>query len=128
MSAIQHKLGPHCIDVVVNGAALFIMKHITEATDEDWTRMLSVNIKGYALVIKHALPIMKRNGSIINIASISASRAQIPNQTIYNSTKAAVVQMSKNIALDVWATHKIRVNTCVLGLSQLRCWSTTSMD
>eukprot|EP01084_Bolivina_argentea_P216789 368215_1 len=117
MKLIKNKLGnDKCIDVLVNGAALFIMKHITEASNEDWTNMLSVNVKGYALTMKNAIPMMRARGSIINIASISGFRAQIVNQTIYNSTKAAIVQMSKNVALDVWDKYKIRVNTISPGI------------
>ena len=118
MKSIRNKLGSdECIDVLVNGAAIFIMKHITEASDDDWSKMLNVNVKGYALMMKHAIPMMKKgSGSIINIASISAFRAQIANQAIYNSTKAAIVQMTKNVAFDIWDKYKIRVNSVCPGI------------
>lgn len=99
------------IDVLVNNAAVFVLKGI-EATPEDWQRSLSVNVVGNSLCTRYAAEVMKKQGSgaIVNLASISAFIAQ-PQFVAYSATKAAIVQMTRNVALDL-APFGIRVN-CV---------------
>jgi dihydroanticapsin dehydrogenase len=102
------------IDVLVNNAAIFILKSI-DATVDDWERMLRVNIMGQALVTREVVAHMqpRRSGVIVNIGSISASIAQ-PRQLTYNVTKAAMVEMTKCLALDL-KDDGIRVNAVSPG-------------
>jgi NAD(P)-dependent dehydrogenase (short-subunit alcohol dehydrogenase family) len=98
------------IDILVNNAATFVLKGF-DATPEEWQRSLSTNIVGTALVTKYAIEHMKkRGGAIVNLASISSFVAQ-PDFFAYSATKAAILQMTRNMALDL-GPHKIRVN-CV---------------
>ncbi|MGH9766023.1 MAG: SDR family NAD(P)-dependent oxidoreductase [Blastocatellia bacterium] len=103
------------IDILVNNAAVFVLKGL-EATVEDWRRSLGVNVIGASLVSRYASEAMKRNdegkgkGAIINLGSMSSFIAQ-PRFISYSATKAAIVQMTKNMAMDL-APHNIRVN-CV---------------
>lgn len=99
------------IDVLVNNAAVFVLKGI-DATVEDWQRSLGVNVIGTALCSRYAAEEMKkrRKGAIVNLSSISAFIAQ-PNFVTYSVTKAALLQMTRNLALDL-APYGIRVN-CV---------------
>jgi len=99
------------LDILVNNAAAFILKDLG-ASQADWERSVSVNIVGTALMSKYASEIMKEHGggSIVNVGSISAFISQ-PSFTTYSATKAAVVQMTRNMAMDL-ASAKIRVN-CV---------------
>jgi NAD(P)-dependent dehydrogenase (short-subunit alcohol dehydrogenase family) len=98
------------IDILVNNAATFVLKGF-DASVEDWQRSLGVNVIGTALVTKHAVEPMKKNGgAIVILASISSFVAQ-PNFFAYSATKAALLQMTRNMALDL-GPHKIRVN-CV---------------
>jgi dihydroanticapsin dehydrogenase len=99
------------IDILVNNAAVFLMKGI-EATVEDWERSLRVNVVGAALCSKYAVEVMKKNGkgAIVNLGSISSFVAQ-PQFATYSVTKAALLQMTRNMALDL-APFNIRVN-CV---------------
>ena len=99
------------IDILVNNAAIFILKGL-EASVEDWQRTLSVNIAGTALMSKFASEYMKQSGggAIVNLGSISSFVAQ-PSFITYSSTKAAIVQMTRNMAMDL-APFNIRVN-CV---------------
>lgn len=86
------------------------MGGVEDITDEVWNNVLAINIKGYALMAKHIVPIMKQQQetcSIINLASGSGMIA-IPNSIPYSATKAAIIQMSKNLALDLGA-YNIRV-------------------
>ncbi len=99
------------LDILVNNAAIFILKGL-EASVEDWQRTLSVNIAGTALMSKFASEYMKQSGggAIVNLGSISSFVAQ-PSFITYSSTKAAIVQMTRNMAMDL-APFNIRVN-CV---------------
>ncbi|HZP02074.1 MAG TPA: SDR family oxidoreductase [Terriglobia bacterium] len=102
------------VDILVNNAAAFVLRGL-EATVEEWNRSLSTNVVGTALVTRFASEQMKRNGggSIVNISSQSAFFAQ-PGFITYSSTKAAIVHMTRLMALDL-APAKIRVNTVCPG-------------
>lgn len=99
------------LDILVNNAAVFVLKGL-EATVDDWHRSLSVNLVGTAQMSKYASAHMKESGggAIVNLGSISSFVAQ-PSFITYSSTKAAIVQMTRNMALDL-APFNIRVN-CV---------------
>jgi NAD(P)-dependent dehydrogenase (short-subunit alcohol dehydrogenase family) len=99
------------LDILVNNGAVFILKGL-EASVADWQRMLSVNIMGTALMSRFASEYMKRfgGGAIVNLGSISSFIAQ-PSFVTYSSTKAAILQMTRNMAMDL-APFNIRVN-CV---------------
>ena len=99
------------LDVLVNNGAVFILKGL-EADVADWQRMLSVNIMGTALMSKYASEYMKKvgGGAIVNLGSISSFVAQ-PHFVTYSATKAAILQMTRNMAMDL-APFNIRVN-CV---------------
>src|SRR5919201_377499 len=99
------------LDILVNNAATFVLKGI-EASPEDWERSLRVNVIGASLMSRYAVERMKRGGggAIVNLSSISAFVAQ-PLFVTYSATKAALLQMTRNMAMDL-APFKIRVN-CV---------------
>jgi NAD(P)-dependent dehydrogenase (short-subunit alcohol dehydrogenase family) len=99
------------LDLLVNNAATFVLKGI-DASPEDWHRSLDVNVIGTALVTREAVQMMRRGGggAIVNLASISSFVAQ-PQFVTYSTTKAAILQMTRNLALDL-APDGIRVN-CV---------------
>jgi dihydroanticapsin dehydrogenase len=102
------------INILVNNAALFILRGI-EATPEEWRQILSVNVMGPALMAKHMVPELRKTGggAIVNLASISSFIAQ-PNFVTYNATKAAVANMTRCMALDL-AGDNIRVNAVAPG-------------
>jgi NAD(P)-dependent dehydrogenase (short-subunit alcohol dehydrogenase family) len=111
------------IDILVNNAADFTQKSVADAEIADWQKVLGVNVIGTALVSKHAIPHMKASGgSIVNIASMSGIIAQ-PDFATYNSSKGAVLTMTKCMALDL-APFKIRVNSicpgCILTSASYR--------
>lgn len=102
------------LDILVNDAAVFVLKGL-DATVEEWQRSLGVNVIGTALVTKYAAEQMKKNGggAIVNLGSISSFCAQ-PDFAAYSVTKAALVQLTRNAALDL-GRHKIRVNAVCPG-------------
>lgn len=114
------------IDILVNNAADFTTFAVEDATVEHWNKVLGVNVIGTALVSKHAIPHMKKRGkgSIVNLSSMSGFIAQ-PNFATYNSTKGALLTMTRCMALDL-APFNIRVNSvcpgCVLTSATEREW------
>ena len=99
------------VDILVNNAAIFVLKGL-EASTDDWRRSLDVNVIGTALCTRYAAAIMKQHGggAIVNLGSISSFVAQ-PSFITYSATKAALVNMTRCMALDL-APDNIRVN-CV---------------
>jgi NAD(P)-dependent dehydrogenase (short-subunit alcohol dehydrogenase family) len=108
MAAAAEKLGKR-IDILVNNAAVFVLRGI-EASVDEWREILDVNVVGPALCAKHCVPAMRRGGggAIVNLASISSVIAQ-PQLLTYNATKAAMANMTRCMAMDL-AADNIRVN------------------
>ena len=81
-------------------------------------RSMAVNFGGVLLGMKHAAPVMtrQRSGSIINNASVAASRAGYSSSMIYSAAKAAVVQLSRCVAMEL-GEHNVRVNCISPGRS-----------
>jgi len=102
------------IHILVNNAAAFVFGSY-EVTQEDWERILSVNVMGTAFCSKYAIPAMMRTGggSIVNVSSISGFIAQ-ERSLPYNTTKAALLGLNRCLAMDL-APHKIRVNAVAPG-------------
>jgi len=103
------------IDVLVNCAVAFVFGTIEEVTAEMWSKALDVNVKGPAFCSKYSVPHMRKRGggSIVNIGSISSHVGQaafVP----YNTTKGAVLQMTRCMALDL-GPDNIRVNALCPG-------------
>jgi NAD(P)-dependent dehydrogenase (short-subunit alcohol dehydrogenase family) len=103
------------IHILVNNAAVFVLRGI-EATPEEWRQTLDVNVMGPALVAKAVVPAIRGagGGAIVNLGSISSFIAQ-PNYVTYNTTKAAILGMTRCMAMDL-AKDNIRVNTICPGV------------
>jgi NAD(P)-dependent dehydrogenase (short-subunit alcohol dehydrogenase family) len=103
------------VHILVNNAAIFILRGI-EATPEEWRQMLDVNVMGPALVAKHVVPAIRKagGGAIVNLASISSFIAQ-PNFVTYNTTKTAILGMTRCMAMDL-VPDNIRVNAVCPGV------------
>jgi len=109
------------IDILVNNAAT--NPHfgpILTATEEQWEKILSVNLIGYFRTVKACITQMQENGGgkIINIASVSALQAQ-PGLGIYSISKAGVLMLTKVLALEL-AKDNIQVNAVAPGLIKTR--------
>jgi len=99
------------LDVLVNNAGFsHPMSALWDLPEEAYDRVFAVNTKGVFLGCKYAVPVMRDRGGgvIVNTASIGAV-APRPGFTPYNSTKGAVVTMTRGLAVEV-APLKIRVN------------------
>jgi len=107
------------VTVVINNAGITIPKLLLDLSDEDWTNVIDTNLNGVAYVARETARRMiaaGTGGSIVNIASILAERAQ-KALTNYAASKAAVVQFTKVAALEL-AQHNIRVNALCPGYFQ----------
>ncbi len=99
------------LDVVVNNAGLMVFKPIEEHTEEDFLKVLRVDLLGAFFFTKHAFARMPEGGAIVNVSSIHAVETT-PNVTSYAAAKAAVVSLTRSAALE-GKPRGIRVN-CVL--------------
>ena len=100
------------LDILVNNAGIYAQGDVVSTTLDDWERLQRVNVTGAFLCAKYAVPLMRRSGggSIINVAS-EAGLVGIPGQVAYNVSKAALIALTRSLAVDLAAEH-IRVN-CV---------------
>lgn len=119
--AVKQEFGR--IDVLVTSAGLCIWAKAEEMTEDEWDKVLDINLKGLFLCCQAAGKIMieQKSGAIVNIASMSASIANRPqSQCGYNSSKAGVKHLTKSLAVE-WAEHNVRVNCISPGytLSEL---------
>ena len=108
------------INILVNNAAAFVFGKIEDIDQTDWNKVLGVNVIGYANCVQKSLDSLKKNkdSSIINIASVSSFIAQ-PEFIPYNTSKGAVLQLTKCLAMDL-GQYNIRVNSICPGSIRTR--------
>jgi NAD(P)-dependent dehydrogenase (short-subunit alcohol dehydrogenase family) len=103
------------IDVLINNAGVCRAKALWHLNEEDWDRVLNVNVKGLFFAMQTAAcHMLERGGVIINIASV-AGRVGRPNLLHYAASKAAVISMTRSAAAAL-ADHNIRVNAIAPGM------------
>lgn len=105
------------VDILVNNAGIFPMKLLSDMTEEDFDRVISVNLKSVFLFTKYVSEQMKIQGSegrIINITSIDALHPSMPGLAQYDASKHGVWGFTKNTALEL-ANYKIWVNAIAPG-------------
>jgi NAD(P)-dependent dehydrogenase (short-subunit alcohol dehydrogenase family) len=100
------------IDVLINNAGIGAQGTVEAATDEQWTRVLDVNVVGTARVMRAALPHLRQSqhAAVVNTCSVAAT-AGLPERAVYSASKGAVLALTRAMAAD-HLREGIRVN-CV---------------
>jgi 2-keto-3-deoxy-L-fuconate dehydrogenase len=100
------------IDVLVNNAGIGAIGTVEDATEDEWVRVLNINVIGMGRVSQAAMPYLKKSkcGVIVNTCSLVAT-AGVPKRAVYSASKGAVYALTLAMAADAMADG-IRVN-CV---------------
>ncbi len=107
------------LDVLGNIAGLGSMRHSTEVSEEEWSRVMSVNLNGTFFMSQAALPhLLEGGGCIVNIASIAGLIGQA-YCAAYCASKAAVVGLTKALAVE-YVKRGVRVNCICPAAVQTR--------
>jgi 2-keto-3-deoxy-L-fuconate dehydrogenase len=114
--ALSEAIQSEGFDVLVNCAGVVHSGTILEATEEELDFAYNLNVKSMFYGIQAALPAMVKSGqgSIINIASVCSSILAAPNRFVYGTTKAAIIGLTKSVAIE-YITNGIRCNCICPG-------------
>ena len=98
------------IDIIFNNAGIATRTGAEELTEEEWDRVVDIDLKGVFLCSKHVIPYMRKNGggSIVNCASVLGHVAH-PEACAYNAAKGGVVMLTKHLA-SRYSQDNIRAN------------------
>lgn len=111
------------LDILVNAAAINYRKPADDFTEEDWDRLMNINLKGSFFACQEALRVMKRQtdrphkAKIINVGSI-AYEIIVPNIALYSISKGGLRQMTRSLAVDF-----AKDNICVNSIAPGRFWT-----
>ena len=99
------------VDILVNNAAIIKRGSIEDLTEEDWDRVMDVNLKGAFNCMKAVAGIMKkqRYGKIVNISSIAGKIGDLASAPCYGASKAGMTCLAKSLAREL-ASYNINVN------------------
>jgi NAD(P)-dependent dehydrogenase (short-subunit alcohol dehydrogenase family) len=116
------------IDVLVNNAGIYRAAATLDITEEHWDAVLDINARAVFFASQAVLPTMiaQKSGNIVSLASMAAkvgSRTNLP----YNASKAAVVSITKSLAL-AHAADGIRVNCVCPGFVETDMWTKVSQE
>jgi NAD(P)-dependent dehydrogenase (short-subunit alcohol dehydrogenase family) len=105
------------LDILFNNAGVVLVKPLEQTTEQEWDRVMAINVKAAFLGIKHAVPHMRRagGGAILNTGSIASFTGQL-GTPVYSASKGAIALLTKSLALD-YGRDRIRVNCICPGIT-----------
>ncbi len=103
----------HGIDIVVNDAAMMTFTPIVELPEEDWDRLMNVNLRAVFLFCKYSVPHMPAGGAIVNISSVHA-HATTRNVVPYATSKGGMEAFTRGLSEEL-APRRIRINCVAPG-------------
>ncbi len=105
------------IDILVNNAGICQVATIEELSEEDWDRVMAVNLKGVFLCSKAVMGVMKRqrSGRIVNMGSVAGKLGGISTAANYSVSKAGVICFTKALAREM-APYGVTVNAVAPGV------------
>lgn len=105
------------VDILVNNAGLAVFRSVEACTEEEWDRVMAVNLKGPFLLAKAVLPAMKtqKAGAVINLASVAGKTGGVVSGAPYSVSKAGIECLTKSLAREL-APHGVRVNAIAPGI------------
>ena len=104
------------VDILVNNAGVELKKPVEETTEEEWDRVLAVNLKSAFLMSKYVIPVLKekRRGTVVMNSSVGYFIAA-PNSAAYGASKAGMMALARGMALEL-APYNVRVNAVCPGV------------
>ncbi len=116
------------IDILVNNAGIYRAATTLDVTEEHWDAIMNINAKAVFFASQAVIPTMvaQKSGSIVSLASMAGKIGSTTNLP-YNASKAAVVSMTKSLAL-AHAAEGIRVNCVCPGFVETDMWSQVSRE
>lgn len=102
------------IDILVNNAGIFFQKPLDKTQEDDWVKLIDINLKGTFLCSQAALKYLKKTkGKIVNISSI-AGIIGYQQASAYCASKGGIITMTREMAIEL-AKHSINVNAIAPG-------------
>ncbi|MFH0832497.1 MAG: SDR family oxidoreductase [Candidatus Aenigmatarchaeota archaeon] len=104
------------LDILVNNAGIYVQKPFLDTTEQEWDRVLDVNLKSVFLCTKRAIPEMLKQGKgkVISIASI-AGQVGFAASSAYCASKGGIINLTRELALE-FAPKKININAIGPGV------------
>ncbi|MGV3761860.1 SDR family NAD(P)-dependent oxidoreductase [Parapedobacter sp.] len=114
---LEEKLGQ--VDILINNAGSLINRPFENTSPDDFSAMLEGNLLGHVRMIQQLLPLMPRDGHIVNIGSMGGFQGSVkfPGLAAYSASKAALHVLTECLAMEL-ESKAIKINCLALGSAQ----------
>lgn len=102
------------MDILVTGAGLYVEQEVTAMSDDDWRLTLGVNLDGVFYACRAAMPLLRRGGSVVNIASMAGHRGSV-RHAHYAACKSAVLGFTRSLVHEL-SPRGVRANCVSPGI------------